>query len=149
MLHIFDRSLLVRSEHKRKTIFKLVLPGRVGSERVTADEFPLGVETQELVSHVAHCAFGFCFRLLPAEAAESIELRLVTFGTRITLDQVETLDGNVQLGLVRVKEQHELAGAWSNIQRLQTTETRDAVVYVDHVIVGLEIAKVGEKGRGF
>jgi hypothetical protein len=34
---------------------------------------------------------------LPAETAESIELRLMTFGARVTLHEVETLDGNVEL----------------------------------------------------
>jgi hypothetical protein len=80
--------------------------------------------------------------LLLSFAAESIELRLMTFRARVTLDQIQTFDRYVELRLVGVKEQHELAGAWSNIERLQTTETRDAVVYMDHVIIWLQIAEV-------
>ena len=64
-------------------------------------------------------------------------MRLMTFGTRITLHQVESLDWNVELCFVGVKEQHELARAWSKIERLQPSEARDAVIDVDHVIVGL------------
>jgi hypothetical protein len=69
---------------------------------------------------------------LPAETAESIELRLMTFSTRIALHEVETFDGNVELGLVGVVKQHELAGAWSDVECLQTAEAGDAVVDVDH-----------------
>ena len=134
---------------KRKAVFKLALPRRVASESVTADEFPFRVETQQLVGHIAHGAFRFGLCLLPAEAAESIELWLVSFSARVTLHEVETFDGNVELCLVRVKEQHELARAWSKIERLQAAEACDAVVDVDHVISCLEIAKVRKECSRF
>src|SRR6185295_10667403 len=86
---------------------------------------------------------------LPAETAESIEMWLMTFSARVTLHEVETLDGNVELRFVGVIEQHELAGAWANVECLQTAEARDAVVDVDHVIAGLEIAEVGKESSRF
>jgi hypothetical protein len=76
-------------------------------------------------------------------------LGLVAFGARITLHEVETLDGNVELRFVSVVKQHELAGSWSKVERLQTAEARDPVIDVDHVIVRLEIAKVGKERRRF
>src|SRR4029079_7481738 len=114
--HVFDRGLLVWSEHEWKAVFKLILPRCVGGERVTADEFSFRVKTQKLVGHIAHRALGFGFCLLPAETAETIELWLMSFRARIALHEVETLDGNVELRFVGVVEQHELAGAWSKIE---------------------------------
>src|SRR6185436_6312468 len=73
----------------------------------------------------------------------------MTFCARVALDEVETFDGNVELRFVGVKEQHELAGAWSNVECLQTAEARYAVIDVDHEIAGLEIAKVGKERGGF
>ena len=149
MFYVFNRCFLVGSEHKRKAVFKLLLPWRISGERVTADEFALCIKTQQLVSHVAHGAFRFCLGLLPAKTAESIELRLMTLGARITLHEVETLDRHVELRVVSVIKQHELAGARSKIEGLQTAETCDAVIDVDHVIVRLEIAKVRKESSRF
>src|SRR5205085_280525 len=97
----------------------------------------------------AHRAFRPGLGLLPAKAAESVQLRRMTLSARITLDQVETFDRHVELCFVSVIKQHELAGAWSKIERLQTAETCDAVIDVDHIIIGLEIAEVREKSSRF
>src|SRR5438045_2323850 len=86
-LDVLNRRFLVGSEHESKTIFKLLLPRRIGRERVTADEFSFRVKTQQLVGHVAHGALCFGLRLLPAETTQSIELRLMTFSARISLHE--------------------------------------------------------------
>src|SRR5205085_12563410 len=125
--------------------FKPVLPRRVGGEGVTTNELSFGVKTQELGSHVVHRALRFGLRLLPTETAESIELRFMTFGARITLHQIEPLDRHVQLRFVGVKEQHELAGTRAEIESLQTAETRDAMIDVNDIVVGFQVAKVREE----
>src|SRR6185436_14294281 len=81
-LYVFDRSLLVRSQHVLKSVFKLTLPGSLGREREASNQFPFSVEPQQFVSHIAHGALGFRFRLLPAEAAQSIKRRLMAFSAR-------------------------------------------------------------------
>ncbi len=123
LLYIFNRRFLIGSQHVFKAIFKLALPGRVGGESITANQFALGVQTQKLVGHVAHRALGFGFGFLPAESAETIERGLMSFGARITLDQIQPLDGHVKFRVFGVEEQHELAAARAEIERLQTAKT--------------------------
>ena len=76
---------------------------------MTLDQLALRVEPQQLISHVAHCALGLGFRFLPANSTQAIERRLMTFGARVTLHQIEPFDGNVQLGFLCIVKQHELA----------------------------------------
>ena len=70
------------------------------------------------------------------------------FRARITLHEIEPLNRHIELCLISVKEQHELALARLQFQRLQATEARDAVIYVDDIIADFQIAKVRqERGR--
>ena len=85
MLYIFDCRFLIGSQDIFKPIFKLALPGCVGSESITTYKFALRIQSQEFVSHVAHCALRFGFGLLPAKSSQAIQRWLMTFGTRITL----------------------------------------------------------------
>ena len=71
------------------------------------DQFAFGIQPQKLVGHITHRALGFGFCLMPTKAAQLIERRLSRFRARITLDQIEPLNRNVELRFVRIVEQHE------------------------------------------
>src|SRR5512138_1032948 len=116
------------------------------------DELALGVQSQQLIGHVAHGALGFRLGLLPADSAKFVERRLMTLSARVPLHQIEPFDRNVKLRFVGVIEQHELAafgsgdGAswlrWTEIERDEAAEARDAVIDMHHEVVDFEIAKV-------
>jgi hypothetical protein len=72
-------------------------------------KFALRIQTQKFIGHVAHRALRFGLRLLPTDAAEFIQRRLMAFGAGVSLHQIEPLDRNVKLGVFRVIQQHELA----------------------------------------
>ena len=147
LLHILDRRFLIWSQDVFEAIFKLALPGGVCGESITTNKLALSIQTQKLVGHIAHGPLGFGFCFLPTETAESIQTGLLSFRARITLHQIQPLDRNIKLRILRVEEQHKLAAARAQIQRLQTAKTSDAVVYVDHEVAGFEIAEVGKKRR--
>ena len=147
-LHVLDGRVLVGSGDVLERVLELALPRAVRREGVPLDELPFRVELQKLVGHVAHRALGLRLRLVPAESAQAVEHRLVPLGARIALHQVEPLDGHVELRLVGVGEQHELAFAPAEFERLKAAEARDAVVYVDDVVADFQIPKVGEEGGG-
>ncbi len=76
----------------------------------------------------------------------------MTFRARITLHEIEPLDGNVKLRVVRVIEQHELATLRSSdrwrwlgrpeIESNQSTESRDPMIDVHDIVIDFEVAKI-------
>src|SRR5205814_8239210 len=103
-------------------------------------------------SHVAHRPLGFRLCLQPANSTKFVERRLMTFRARITLHEIEPLDGHVKLRVVRVIEQHKLAtlrrsDRWRwlgrpEIESNQSAKSRDAMIDVHHIVVDFEIAKI-------
>ncbi len=98
------------------------------------------------MSRIARLAFAFVF--CQPSPPEPVERRLVPLCARIPLNQVQPLDRRVELRVVGVEEQHELALTAAEFERLQATEARDAVVDVDDVVVDLQVAEVGEERGG-
>ena len=121
------------------------------------DQFAFGIEPQKLVGHVAHSALGFGFGFVPAQAAQLIECRLISFCARITLDQIEPLNGNVKLRFVRIIKQHEFRARFGDfarrrlsrakIERNKSPESRDAVIDVNDIVANFQIPKVRKKSR--
>ena len=105
VLHIFDRGFLIGRQRVFKTFFEFALPGSVNWKRVTLDQLALSVKPQQLVRHIAHRALGLGFRLLPADATQTIERRLVGFSARVTLHEIEPLNRHVELRFFGVVQQ--------------------------------------------
>ncbi len=83
----------------------------------------------------------------PCSAAEFIEGRPGAFERAIFLDQIEARERDVEFGLLGEHQQHEFAGLALRFELAQAIELADAVIDMDHVIAGLEIAEVaGEYG---
>ena len=83
-LHIFNCGGLVNGKFEGKRIFEFMLPWCVGRESVTRDQLSLGVEPQELVSHITHRSFSFRFCFLPADSAKPVKRDLRIFAGRKT-----------------------------------------------------------------
>ena len=97
---------------------ELLLPVRVGTERVAGDGFARGVELQQLLGHVAHGLLDARLGLLPGRAAELVERRRGAAG--VLLHEIEPFERHEQLVLVRVPQLHEL------LRRLAAATTRAA-----------------------
>ena len=67
---------------------------------------------------------------------------------RISLHQVHPLDRHEKLRFLGIEEQHKLAAARAEIERLQATKTPDAMIDVDDKIADFQIAKVRKEGGG-
>ena len=70
----------------------------------------------------------------------------MSFRTRITLHEIKPFHRHVELCILGIEKQHELAAARSEIEHLQAAEPRDSVVDVHDEITRLQITKVGKKG---
>src|SRR5678815_620773 len=69
----------------------------------------------------------------------------MTFSNGISLDEIESFDRNVELCVISVEEQHELASACSQIKGLQPTKFSNAVIDVNDKVVGTQVPKVRKK----
>ena len=145
-LDVLDGAGLVGRELVGERELELLLPVRVGRERVPLHGLARGVELEQLVGHVAHGLLDARLGLLPGGAAETIERRVAA--ARELLHEVEPVDRDEQLVVAGVAQLHELARLVADVDLLQPDEHADAVVHVDDVIADLEIAEVGEEGLG-
>src|SRR5439155_18422473 len=95
--------------------------------------------------------------LLPSEPAQLVELRTVSFGSGITLDEIQPLDWNIETRAFRIGEEHELAHITASALETggyvsgrpaggcdlnQTLKLTDAVVYVDDEVTDFQIPEV-------
>ena len=132
----------------RERGFELLLPMRVGRERVSGNRLALRVELQQLLRHVAHRLLDARLGLLPRCAAKTIQRRPRAAG--VLLNQVEALDRNEQLVVAVIVKLEKLLAAVgpAKAELLQADELADAVVDVDDEIADLQIAQVGEERPG-
>ena len=143
-LDVLDGAGLIGRELVGERELELLLPVRVGRERVTLDGLARGVELEQLVGHVAHGLLDARLGLLPRRAAEAVERRVPA--ARELLHEVEPVDRDEQLVVAGVAQLHELARLVPDVDLLEPDEHADAVVDVDDVIADLEIAEVREEG---
>ena len=134
-------------EVEREGVLELLLPVRVGRERVAGHGLARGVELEQLLGHVAHGLLDARLRLFPRRAAEAVERR--PRAAAVLLDEVEARHGDEQLVVARVAKLEELERlVRPDGHLLQADELADAVVDVDDEIADLQVAQVGEeRGR--
>ena len=101
-----DRGLLVRRQVVLERVVELLLPVRVGAERMAGHGLARRVELQQLLGHVAHGLLDARLGFFPGRAAELVERRRRAAG--VLLDQIEPLERDEQLVLAGVAELHEL-----------------------------------------
>ena len=66
----------------------------------------------------------------------------------ITLHQVHAFERNIQAGIIRVLQKHELATVSAGFDLAKALELADAVIHVDHVVAGLQLGKIAEETGG-
>ena len=95
-LDVFDGCELVAGFGEFERVLELALPVAVGGEGEAVRHLSRRIELQQLFGHVAHCAASSSLGLLPSEPAQFVELRTVSFGSGITLDEIQPLDWNIE-----------------------------------------------------
>ena len=145
-LDVGDRRLLIGRQLVLERVLELLLPVRIGAERVARHRLARGVELEQLLRHVAHRLLDPGLRPLPRGAAQPVERRPRRAG--VLLDEIEPLDRHEQLVLAGVAQLEELLHAVADADLLQADEHADAVIDVDDEVADLQIAQVGEKRLG-
>ena len=132
-------------------ILKLALHVGVGREGGADRGAALRVELQQLAGHVGHGLLHPRLGLLPGLSAELVELgRGAGVGRPIFLDEVETGERNIELGLIRELQDHQFERRLVVLfNDSQSAVARDAVLDVDDVVADGEVAEVGDEGGRF
>jgi hypothetical protein len=142
-LDVGDGRLLVRRQLVLERVLELLLPVRVGAERVPRDGLARGIELEQFTCHVTHGPADARLRPLPTRPAEPVERRARRAG--VLLDEIEPLDGNEELVVTRVVHLQKLL---CGVRRRPESdlpkpdEHADAVIDVDHQVVDFEVAEV-------
>ena len=142
-LDVGDRGSLIGRQLVLERILELLLPVRVGAERVARHGPTRRVELEQLLGHVAHGLLDLGLRAFPRGAAQPIDGRLARAG--VFLDEVEALDRNEELVFARVAELEELLGAVAHADLLEADEHADAVIDMDDEVADLEVAQIREE----
>ncbi len=124
-------------------VLELALPAAVAGELESAGHAALGVEFEQLVGHVAHFGLDARFGALPTDASEFVERGGGVAGAAEFLDEVHASQGDVELGVARVFDQHEIAALAVLGKFADAEETADAVDVVYDVIAHGEVGGAG------
>ena len=139
-----DRRFLIRCQLVLERALELLLPVRIGAERVSRDCLARRIELEQLFGHVAHGFLDLRLGTFPGRAAEPIDGRLCRAG--VLLNEIEPLDGNEQFVVARIMQLDEFLLVVADADFLQANEDADAVVDVDDGIADLQIAEIRQKG---
>ena len=96
------------------------------------------VELQQLLRHVANGPLGPGLSRDPGCSAEFVELGFRTFGGRILLNEVQSLERHKQPIAALIEQDH----AFLVVNEREAVVRADAVVDMDDVITRLEILKI-------
>ena len=124
-------------------VFEFALPVGVRGKGEAFGDLALGVELEELFGHVAHFGFDAGFGFGPGSAAEFVEGGFGVAGAAVLLDEVHAGERDVELVAAVVLEQHEVALLVALDDFAEAEELADAVLGMDHVVAGFEVADVG------
>src|SRR5260370_4756201 len=67
------------------------------------------------------------------------------FEDAVTLNQVQTFEGNRAAGMVGVFQQHEFSVVAAVFDLAKALELADAVIHMDDVVAGLQLGKIAEE----
>ena len=89
------------------------------------------------------------FARFPDGGAQAVELRFDAAERSVFLNQIDAREGNVEFRVAGKLQQHEFAVRAFDGDLAQAFELADAVIDVDHVVAGFQIAEIAEETRGF
>ncbi len=130
-LDVLDRAELVRRLLEPERRLELPLPRRVRGERVALGDGTLRVEPEELLGHLAERGAHRLLHPLPRGTAEPVEPHLAGVRAQVLGDEIEALDGEVELVALGVLEQEEVALPVADRHRPEPEVAPEAVVLVD------------------
>ena len=109
MLDRLDGDELILGLHVGEAGLQLVLPRRIGAERVALHDLARGVQLQQIVGDLGHGAAGTLLHLLPVGRAQPVQRRRRLARADVARQPVGLMDGHVELVALRVIDLQVLA----------------------------------------
>ena len=107
-------------------------------------QMPLGGDLDQFAGDLANAILEFCLARLPAGAAETVELDIGAVGA-IARQQFDVLDRQEQFCLGGIAQLEAIMRCAGDLQRLQSDETADAVLDVNHEIADGKARHLGDE----
>ena len=145
-LDVVDGLQLVGGLLEAEGGLELVLPRRVGREGLALGHRPGRVQLEKLLGHLAKGGPHGFLHALPLGAAQAVQARGRHLAPEVLGDQVEALDGQVELVVLGVFEEQEVPLAIADGHGAQTEVAPDPVVLVDHEVARAQIGEGGDGG---
>ena len=144
-LDVVDRAALVGRLDVRERVLHLVLPRRVGPERVAVGVDPLLVEHDELLGDLAHRRPDLALRLGEVAAAEAVQRRRLA--ADVLAQRVDLVGRHVQLVAALVGDEQVVALDAADRALDHALVLADAVLVVHDVVAGLEVLEEARRSR--
>ncbi len=148
VLDVVDRLALVVGLLVGERVLQTTHELAVGRVREARDRLAGGVELQQLPGHLDDRPAGACLDRLPVRAAELVERRGGARGAHVAADLADLVVRHEDPVVAAELEQQIIAGDAGHGARLDSGETGDAVVLVDHVIAGAHVEEGGQPRAG-
>ena len=130
----------------RERLLHLVLPRRVGAERVADAVHPLLVEHDELLGDLAHRRADPALGLGEVAAAEAVQRR--GLAADVLAQRVDLVGRHVQLVAALVGDEQVVALDAADRALDHALVLADAVLVVHDVVAGLEVLEEARRSRG-
>ena len=115
--------------------------GRISRESVSRNDFPLGVQGDELFRQISNRFLSLFPHLLPFVAAHSVQLRRRSFVSDVALQQFQLIRRHVQDILTGIMDFQVVLMHAVQLDGLNAFVPADAVGLVDDIVAGLQICK--------
>ena len=145
-LDLLDGAHLIRRLLEPERRLELALPGRVAGKGRALRHRAGRVQPQQLLCHLTQRGPDRFLHPLPRAAAETVQPGGALRRAHVLADEVQPLHRKIEPPAVGVLDQQEIRVAAVGVERPQAVIAPDAVVLVDHEVVGLEIREGRDGG---
>ena len=106
---------------------------------------PGGIELYEVTGNVLELALGALLDALPCVGADAVDLRRHAFLAAVLGELVEGVDGREEDVVVLIHELDDFLHLAVDVGAQQSGEAAHAVVEMDHIVAGLELAELAQR----
>src|SRR6476620_2691774 len=128
----------------RKTRAELVIGARPNGQSRRLAHLPFGRNLDQFARNFADSALHARLARLPVAATKTIEIDLRLLGA-VARQKIHVLDRQIELGAFGVVNFKAVMGRASRLDWLESLETANTMVHMDHQITGSETGSFGDE----
>ncbi len=144
LLHRRDGCHLIFCFHVREGIFEFPLLRRVGRKGDARRDFSLRIDFQQLLCQFFDGLLRLGASFAPVFSAQGVQLRRVTFGADVFFQGADFFHRQLQLIAAGILDGNIIPVHAGELDGLNAHEFADAVVFLHHIVAGIEVRKIAD-----